>query len=96
MPDSLLRSIDLYSKMNLEDRATAILQPGDQGLRVKLEQTVLDQFKKGRTTIRQGAVLLGKLSAKLSEAAGYIYGIGGATSFCGLLPPVPEPRRRSC
>jgi len=59
MPESLLRRVDLYSKLNYEDRATAIRQLVAEGLRVKLQQTVLEQFRKGKITIRQGAELLG-------------------------------------
>lgn len=59
MPQSLLRRVDLYSKLNYEDRATAIRQLVAEGLRVKLQQAVLEQFRKGKITIRQGAELLG-------------------------------------
>ncbi len=59
MPESLLRKVDLYSDLNLEDRATAIRQLVAEGLRVKLQETVLDQYKKRKMTLRQGAELLG-------------------------------------
>lgn len=59
MPASLLRRVDLYSQMNLEDRATAIRQLVAEGLRVKMEQTVVEQFRRGKITVRQGAELLG-------------------------------------
>ena len=59
MPESLLKRVDLYSKWNLEDRATAIRQLIAEGLRVKLQQAVLEQYKRGKITIRQGAELLG-------------------------------------
>jgi neutral ceramidase len=38
MPESLLRKVDLYSQLNLEDRATAIRQLVAEGLCVKLRQ----------------------------------------------------------
>jgi len=59
MPESLLKKVDLYSELNLEDRATAIRQLVAEGLRVKLQQTVLEQYRKGQITLRQGAELLG-------------------------------------
>ncbi len=59
MPESLLRKVDLYGELNLEDRATAIRQLVAEGLRVKLEQTVLEQYRKRKITLRQGAELLG-------------------------------------
>ena len=59
MPESLLKRVDLYSKLNLEDRATAIRQLVAEGLRVKLQQTVLERYRRGEITIRQGAELLG-------------------------------------
>jgi hypothetical protein len=59
MPESLVRQIDLYSDLNLEDRATAIRQLVAEGLRVKLEKTVLDQVRSRRITMRQGADMLG-------------------------------------
>jgi hypothetical protein len=58
MPESLLRKVDLYSEMNYEDRATAIRQLVAEGLRVKLEKAVLEQYKEGRITLRQGAEML--------------------------------------
>ena len=59
MPESLLRRVDVYSEMNLEDRATAIRQLVAEGLRVKLQQTVVEHYRRGKITIRQGAELLG-------------------------------------
>ncbi len=59
MPESLLRQVDLYSQLNWEDRATAIRQLVAEGLRVKLQQTVLEQYRRGKITIRQGAEMLG-------------------------------------
>jgi len=67
MPESLLRKVDLYSKLNWEDRATAIRQLVAEGLRVKLQQTVLEQFRKGQITIRQGAELLGVTYLEMNE-----------------------------
>ena len=67
MPESLLRKVDLYSAWNLEDRATAIRQLVAEGLRVKLQQTVLEQYKKGKVTIRQGAELLGITYLEMDE-----------------------------
>ncbi len=67
MPESLLKKVDLYRKMNWEDRATAIRQLVAEGLRVKLEQTVLAQFRKGQITIRQGAELLGTTYLEMDE-----------------------------
>ena len=67
MPESLLRKVDLYSAWNLEDRATAIRQLVAEGLRVKLQQTVLEQYKKGKITIRQGAELLGITYLEMDE-----------------------------
>ncbi len=59
MPESLLKRVDLYSKWNLEDRATAIRQLVAEGLRIKLQQAALEQYKRGKITLRQGAELLG-------------------------------------
>jgi metal-responsive CopG/Arc/MetJ family transcriptional regulator len=59
MPESLLRKVDLYSELNLEDRATAIRQLVAEGLRVKLQETVLERYRKSQITLRQGAELLG-------------------------------------
>ena len=59
MPESLLRRVDVYSEMNFEDRATAIRQLVAEGLRVKLQQTVVEHYRRGKITIRQGAELLG-------------------------------------
>jgi len=59
MPESLLKKVDLYSELNLEDRATAIRQLVAEGLRVKLQETVLEQYRKSQITLRQGAELLG-------------------------------------
>ena len=47
------------SAATAKDRATAIRQLVAEGLRVKLQQTVLDHYRDGRITIRQGAELLG-------------------------------------
>ena len=59
MPESLLKKVDLYRELNLEDRATAIRQLVAEGLRVKLQQTVLEQYRRRKSTLRQGAELLG-------------------------------------
>jgi len=59
MQESLLKRVDLYSELNLEDRATAIRQLVAEGLRVKLQETVLEQYKKSRVTLRQAAEMLG-------------------------------------
>jgi len=59
MPESLLKKVDLYSELNLEDRATAIRQLVAEGLRVKMRETVLDKYRKSQITLRQGAELLG-------------------------------------
>lgn len=59
MPESLLKQVDLYSQLNWEDRATAIRQLVAEGLRVKLQQNVLEQYRRGKITIRQGAEILG-------------------------------------
>ena len=67
MPESLLKKVDLYSELNLEDRATAIRQLVAEGLRVKLEQTVLEQFRKRKITLRQGAELLGITYLEMNE-----------------------------
>ena len=67
MPESLLGKVDLYSRLNLEDRATAIRQLVAEGLRVKLQQTVLEQYRKGKITIRQGAELLGITYMEMDE-----------------------------
>ena len=67
MPESLLRKVDLYSELNLEDRATAIRQLVAEGLRIKLQETVLDQYKKGKITLRQGAELLGITYLDMNE-----------------------------
>lgn len=58
MPESLLRKVDLYSELNLEDRATAIRQLVAEGLRIKLQDAVLDQYRKRKVTLRQAAELL--------------------------------------
>ena len=67
MPESLLKKVDLYSELNLEDRATAIRQLVAEGLRVKLQETVLDQYRKGKITLRQGAELLGISYLEMNE-----------------------------
>lgn len=67
MPESLLKKVDLYGELNLEDRATAIRQLVAEGLRVKLQETVLDQYRKGRITLRQGAELLGITYLRMNE-----------------------------
>jgi predicted HTH domain antitoxin len=67
MPESLLKKVDLYGELNLEDRSTAIRQLVAEGLRVKLQQTVLEQFKKGKLTLRQGAELLGLTYWEMNE-----------------------------
>jgi len=67
MPESLLKKVDLYSQLNLEDRATAIRQLVAEGLRVKLQETVLDQYRKGKITVRQGAELLGITYLRMNE-----------------------------
>lgn len=59
MQESLLKRVDLYSELNLEDRATAIRQLVAEGLRVKMQDTVLEQYRKSRITLRQGAEMLG-------------------------------------
>lgn len=59
MPESLLRRVDLYSQLNLEDRATAIRQLVAEGLRVKLQESVLEQYRKRKVTLRQAAEMLG-------------------------------------
>jgi len=59
MPESLLKKVDLYSALNLEDRATAIRQLVSEGLRVKLQQPVLEQYRRSQITLRQGAEMLG-------------------------------------
>ncbi|HYM09528.1 MAG TPA: UPF0175 family protein [Bryobacterales bacterium] len=67
MPQSLLQKVDLYSQLNLEDRATAIRQLVAEGLRVRLEQTVLEKYRRGKITIRQGAELLGVSYLEMDE-----------------------------
>jgi len=67
MPESLLNKVDLYSELNLEDRATAIRQLVAEGLRIKLQETVLDQYRKGKLTLRQGAELLGITCLEMNE-----------------------------
>ena len=67
MPESLLRKVDLYKKWNLEDRATAIRQLVAEGLRVKLQEHVLTQFRRGKMTIRQGAEILGITYLEMNE-----------------------------
>lgn len=67
MPESLLKRVDFYSQLNLEDRATAIRQLVAEGLRVKLQQTVLEQFRRGKITLRQGAELLGMTYVEMNE-----------------------------
>ncbi|MEK7408727.1 MAG: hypothetical protein AAB225_26985 [Acidobacteriota bacterium] len=67
MPESLLRKVDVYSELNLEDRATAIRQLVAEGLRIKLQETVLDQYRKGKITLRQGAELLGVTYLEMNE-----------------------------
>src|SRR5262245_6789804 len=67
MPESLLHKVDLYSQLNLEDRATAIRQLVAEGLRVKLQQTVLEQYRRGKMTIREGAELLGVSYLEMDE-----------------------------
>jgi hypothetical protein len=57
MAQSLPQKVDLYSQLNLEDRATAIRQLVAEGLRVRLEQTVLEKYRRGKITIRQSAEL---------------------------------------
>ena len=59
MPESLLRKVDLDSELNLEDRATAIRQLVAEGLRVKLEKTVLERYRERSMTLRQAAAMLG-------------------------------------
>ncbi len=67
MPESLLKRVDLYGELNLEDRATAIRQLVNEGLRVKLKEAVLEQYKKGKITIRQGAELLGLTYVEMDD-----------------------------
>ncbi|SRR5712692_1668571 len=67
MPESLLNKVDLYSKLNLEDRATAIRQLVAEGLHVKLQQIVLERYRKGKLTIREGAELLGISYLEMDE-----------------------------
>jgi predicted HTH domain antitoxin len=67
MPESLLKKVDLYSQLNLEDRATAIRQLVAEGLRVKLQEMVLDQYRKAKITLRQGAELLGITYLEMNE-----------------------------
>ena len=59
MPESLLRKVDLYSRLNLEDRATAIRQLVAEGLRLKLEKSVLERYRERTITLRQAAEMLG-------------------------------------
>ena len=59
MPESLVEKIDLYGELNLADRATAIRQLVAEGLRVKMAQAVLEQYRRDKITIRQGAEILG-------------------------------------
>ena len=59
MPESLLSKVDLYSDLNLEDRATAIRQLVAEGLRVKLEKTILERYRERSVTLRQAAEMLG-------------------------------------
>ena len=70
MPESLLQKVDLYSRLNLEDRATAIRQLVAEGLRVKLQQTVLEQYRRAKITIREGADLLGITYLEMDELLG--------------------------
>ncbi len=67
MPESLLRRVDLYSQLNLEDRATAIRQLVAEGLRVKMQQTALEMYRRGKITIRQGAEMLGITYWEMNE-----------------------------
>ncbi len=67
MPESLLRKVDLYSRLNLEDRATAIRQLVAEGLRVKLEKTVLERYRERTITLRQAAEMLGISYPELNE-----------------------------
>ncbi|NWG12891.1 MAG: UPF0175 family protein [Acidobacteria bacterium] len=67
MPESLLRKVDLYSELNLEDRATAIRQLVAEGLRVKLEKTVLERYRERSMTLRQAADLLGITYPEMDE-----------------------------
>jgi len=67
MPESLLRKVDLYSQLHLEDRATAIRQLVAEGLRVKLEKAVLEQYREGRITVRQGAEMLAVPYIRMNE-----------------------------
>lgn len=55
----ILDKIDLYARLNHEDRATAIRQLIAEGLRIKLKDNVIEEFKQGRLTIREAADLLG-------------------------------------
>jgi metal-responsive CopG/Arc/MetJ family transcriptional regulator len=55
----VLHKIDLYARLNHEDRATAIRQLIAEGLRNKFKDNVIDEFKQGRLTIREAADLLG-------------------------------------
>jgi predicted HTH domain antitoxin len=67
MPESLLKKVDLYSQLNLEDRATAIRQLVSEGLRVKMQQSVLEQYRRGKITLRQGAELLGVTYLEMND-----------------------------
>lgn len=59
MYKDILDKIDLYARLNHEDRATAIRQLIAEGLRIKLKDNVIEEFKQGRLTIREAADLLG-------------------------------------
>jgi predicted HTH domain antitoxin len=67
MPESLLRKIDFYSELNFEDRATAIRQLIAEGLRVRLEKTVLERYRERSVTLRQAAEMLGITYPEMDE-----------------------------
>ena len=67
MPESLLSRVDLYSELNLEDRATAIRQLVAEGLRTKLQDAVLDRYRKRSMTLRQAAEMLGVTYLEMDE-----------------------------
>jgi len=98
MPESLLRKVDLYSRLNLEDRATAIRQLVAEGLRLKLEKSVLERYRERIITLRQAAEMLGITYLEMDEVLrrNQIPLVGEPAAAFRRLPnhPRSKPRRR--
>lgn len=58
-PKELIERVDEFAQERLEDRSTAIRQLVQEGLKALMTDKVLEQFRRGRLTLREAAARLG-------------------------------------